>query len=335
LDAEFIGTPTTNQKFTSYERSASTGLDYAQNRSYSSGQGRFTSVDPIGIASSSAGTPQSLNLYAYVENNPIDFVDPSGLNEEITGIISMPGGGFCVDYESWDAKTATVTWRRECYFTGGGGGGLPPTGGDPGTGGGGGTSPPQEGNCGVNPITNTPGIRNDKPSKKYPANNAQGTGRIGDLGNIRAGNGGNGGFNERTGGKHAGIDITAPVGTPVYASLDGVVKRVDNKYKLPKNGGKGYGNLIVINYDNMSLNDAYAHLTEVYVKVGDPVKAGDLIGTTGRTGNANNKNQPPGDDHLHLGRFTGEYEGGSLAGQNFIDPQQSLNNPCPPVQDKK
>lgn len=75
------------------------------------------------MSATSLTNPQSLNLYAYVQNNPIDFVDPSGLNKEmITGSFFAEGGGFCVDYESWDPKTATVSWRRECFFTGGGGG---------------------------------------------------------------------------------------------------------------------------------------------------------------------------------------------------------------------
>ncbi len=69
-----------NQRFTSYDRSEDTGLDYAVNRTYNSGQSRFTTVDPIGMASASIGDPQSLNLFAYTQNNPVDFVDPSGLN---------------------------------------------------------------------------------------------------------------------------------------------------------------------------------------------------------------------------------------------------------------
>ncbi|MEQ1606438.1 MAG: RHS repeat-associated core domain-containing protein [Pyrinomonadaceae bacterium] len=68
-----------NQVFTSYDRSAGTGLDYANNRTYSSGDGRFSQVDPIGMASASIGNPQSNNLYAYTQNMPTDFVDPSGL----------------------------------------------------------------------------------------------------------------------------------------------------------------------------------------------------------------------------------------------------------------
>jgi RHS repeat-associated protein len=70
----------TNQLFTSYDRSTSTGLDYAINRTYSSGQTRFTQVDPIGMVATSIGNPQSNNLYAYVQNMPTDFVDPTGLD---------------------------------------------------------------------------------------------------------------------------------------------------------------------------------------------------------------------------------------------------------------
>ncbi len=81
IDAETSGT--SNQRFTSYDRSSVTGgLDYAINRTYNSGQSRFTQVDPIGMAAAEIGNPQSFNMYAYVENNPIDFVDPRGLDEE-------------------------------------------------------------------------------------------------------------------------------------------------------------------------------------------------------------------------------------------------------------
>ena len=200
-------------------------------------------------------------------------------------------------------------------------------------------TPPQTdpNKCGLNPITRRPGILDDKPSTNYPANNAQGTGREGKRGNIRAGNGGSGGFEERTGGAHNGIDIASPIYQVVYASIDGVVKRANQVEGLGKTakerGGKsqnyGWGGLVVINYDGMALNGAYAHLFHVYVKEGDKVKAGDLIGLTGRTGNANNPDQPEGDDHLHYGRFTGEYNGGSLANEPWIDPQASLNSPCP------
>lgn len=68
-----------NQVFTSYDRSSATGLGYALNRTYSQGQSRFTQADPIGVGAASLGNPQSNNLYAYVQNNPVDFMDPMGL----------------------------------------------------------------------------------------------------------------------------------------------------------------------------------------------------------------------------------------------------------------
>ncbi|MEP6849076.1 MAG: RHS repeat-associated core domain-containing protein [Acidobacteriota bacterium] len=73
-------TLTTNPKrFTSYERSARTELDYAVNRTYDSKQGRFTQVDPAGMEATSLAAPQTLNLYVYCANDPINHLDPSGL----------------------------------------------------------------------------------------------------------------------------------------------------------------------------------------------------------------------------------------------------------------
>ncbi len=78
LNAE--STITTNKnRFTSYDRSTRTGLDYAVNRNYDSKQGRFTTVDPIGMSASSLAAPQTLNLYSYCGNDPINHTDPSGL----------------------------------------------------------------------------------------------------------------------------------------------------------------------------------------------------------------------------------------------------------------
>ena len=68
-----------NRRFTSYDRSTTTKLDYAVNRSYNAGLGRFTQVDPIGMGATSLSDPQSLNLYAYCGNDPINQTDPSGL----------------------------------------------------------------------------------------------------------------------------------------------------------------------------------------------------------------------------------------------------------------
>lgn len=77
LDTET--TNTTNKRFTSYDRSLTTKLDYAVNRHYDPYQGRFTQIDPIGMNSATLSSPQSLNLYAYCENDPVNNSDPAGL----------------------------------------------------------------------------------------------------------------------------------------------------------------------------------------------------------------------------------------------------------------
>jgi RHS repeat-associated protein len=69
-----------NQKFTQKERDSETGLDYFGARYYSSTQGRFTSPDPL-LSSGRHGLPQTWNRYIYTLNNPLRFVDPSGLYE--------------------------------------------------------------------------------------------------------------------------------------------------------------------------------------------------------------------------------------------------------------
>jgi RHS repeat-associated protein len=68
-------TDTVRQKFTKKERDIETGLDYFGARYYSSPQGRFISPDSI---TGNQFDPQTLNLYAYVQNNPLKFIDPTG-----------------------------------------------------------------------------------------------------------------------------------------------------------------------------------------------------------------------------------------------------------------
>ena len=70
---------TNNNRFTSYDRSSKTGLDYAINRTYDSKLGRFTQVDPIGMAAASLAAPQTLNMYSYCGNDPVNYIDPMGL----------------------------------------------------------------------------------------------------------------------------------------------------------------------------------------------------------------------------------------------------------------
>lgn len=87
---------------------------------------------------------------------------------------------------------------------------------------------------------------------------------------------------------HYGMDFTAPRGTPVYASGDGIVKRADNR-------ASGYGRHIRIDhgYGYVSL---YAHLYKYNVRVNQRVKRGDLIGFVGSSG----RSEAP---HLHYEVF--------------------------------
>ena len=77
-----VNTCPQNYKFTGKERDAETGLDDFDARYYSSGFGRFQSSDwsaiPAPVPYADLGNPQTLNLYAYVKNNPMNLTDPAG-----------------------------------------------------------------------------------------------------------------------------------------------------------------------------------------------------------------------------------------------------------------
>src|SRR5690606_17261973 len=83
---------------------------------------------------------------------------------------------------------------------------------------------------------------------------------------------------------HWGMDFTAPVGTEVYSTGDGVVEELEIK-------SWGYGKSIVIDH-GYGYKTRYAHLSAFKVKKGDKVKRGDLIGLIGNSG----KSTGP---HLH------------------------------------
>ena len=69
-----------NYKFTGQERDGESGLDYFTARFFGVTLGRFTSVDPEN-AGANFGDPQSWNAYTYASNNPLNFIDPSGLDD--------------------------------------------------------------------------------------------------------------------------------------------------------------------------------------------------------------------------------------------------------------
>jgi RHS repeat-associated protein len=85
----WVQSPTQQQKkFTSYERDAN-NRDEAQQRSYSAWFSRFDQPDPWD-GSYDLSDPQSLNRYAYTRGDPVNFVDPTGLNLEAPGGRSRP-----------------------------------------------------------------------------------------------------------------------------------------------------------------------------------------------------------------------------------------------------
>ncbi|WP_336516102.1 M23 family metallopeptidase [Pollutibacter soli] len=83
---------------------------------------------------------------------------------------------------------------------------------------------------------------------------------------------------------HAGLDFSAPQGTPIYATADGRVTTAGNK-------GNGYGNHVEINH-GFGYETLYGHMVRVKVRTGQTVKRGEVIGWVGSTG----KSTGP---HLH------------------------------------
>jgi RHS repeat-associated protein len=65
---------------TGKERDAESGNDYFGARYYASSMGRFSIPDPSGMAFTSLSNPQSFNMYSYVQNSPLNAVDPDGLD---------------------------------------------------------------------------------------------------------------------------------------------------------------------------------------------------------------------------------------------------------------
>jgi murein DD-endopeptidase MepM/ murein hydrolase activator NlpD len=83
---------------------------------------------------------------------------------------------------------------------------------------------------------------------------------------------------------HAGIDLSGPIGTPIYATADGVVTTAEY------NGG-GYGNLVKIDHGR-GIETRYGHLSSMSVRPGDRVTRGQQIGRMGSTGRSTGS-------HLH------------------------------------
>jgi TP901 family phage tail tape measure protein len=95
-------------------------------------------------------------------------------------------------------------------------------------------------------------------------------------------------YGMRNGKMHRGIDIAGREGTPLSANVSGKV--IYAGWGKTGTGYGRYGNVVAIK--SSSYTHLYAHLHKVYVKTGDNVKAGDLIGEIGNTGDSDGS-------HLH------------------------------------
>jgi murein DD-endopeptidase MepM/ murein hydrolase activator NlpD len=75
---------------------------------------------------------------------------------------------------------------------------------------------------------------------------------------------------------HTGIDFAAAIGTPIYATADGTIDKLDISFS-------GYGKVIEIEH-GFGYRTRYAHMHGFAVRLGQKVKRGDLIGYVGNTG---------------------------------------------------
>ncbi len=96
------------------------------------------------------------------------------------------------------------------------------------------------------------------------------------------------GYGKRGRRYHWGIDIPAPRGTPVRAAGDGLIIASAHRVK----GYSGYGRIVIIDH-GQGIRTLYAHNSKNGVRAGNCIRAGEIIGEVGATGNATG-------NHLHF-----------------------------------
>lgn len=106
---------------------------------------------------------------------------------------------------------------------------------------------------------------------------------------------------------HTGVDLSAPIGTPIFATGDGIVEAADF--------GRGYGKRVIIDH-GYSYKTQYAHMSRIMVSRGQAVKRGDMIGLVGNTGTSTGP-------HLH-------YE--VIKNDKYVDPINYYLNDLTPAE---
>lgn len=122
-------------------------------------------------------------------------------------------------------------------------------------------------------------------------------------------------ISERRSGKHQGVDFYAPEGTPIYACVNGEI--TSSHYS------DSYGNFLILygEYNEEYYYFFYAHLKDPSkYNTGESVKMGDVIGFTGKTGNAKSVKQEQ--EHLHFEIRTKETVGRGFDGR--VDPLEII-----------
>lgn len=105
---------------------------------------------------------------------------------------------------------------------------------------------------------------------------------------------------------HYGTDLKCNIGDPVKAAFDGIIR-------ITQYDGGGYGNYVLIRHTN-GLETLYGHLSATHVKVGQVVKAGEVIGLGGNTGRSTGP-------HLH---YEVRYQGNPLNPLEMYDFENNL-----------
>ena len=106
---------------------------------------------------------------------------------------------------------------------------------------------------------------------------------------------------------HTGLDFRATAGNPVRTTANGKV--------ISANWTGGYGRMVEVDHGN-GLSTRYGHLSEIDVKVGQTVKAGQVIGEVGSTGRSTGP-------HLH---YETRIDGEAVDPQKFLRAGTRLNN---------
>lgn len=125
-------------------------------------------------------------------------------------------------------------------------------------------------------------------------------------------------FGPRGGQPHNGLDMAAPLGTPIYAATNGTVAEAG--------GAAGFGNWIVLDSDDEDISTVYGHMASdgVHVSAGERITAGQHIADVGSEGQSSGP-------HLHFE----VWEGGRLTGGDPVDPEPWLSDATEPNPDQE